>query len=189
MKTSFVITFHTSKINNFLQTLRFLVRNFPEVPESQLTTICLNTIDFLPYEYCEEFKSVKQAFYHAEHFDANDKRSECLHHGICYSSSDKIIVLECDRIAPKGYSTAALEQVKPNSYVCCKNIKKITKPATDDEILSNSYETIEETKSGVVTFWKQDYFRIGIDDFDAFIKTDELQKILLEETELRLWSK
>ena len=189
MKTSFVVTFHTSKINNFLQTLRFLVRNFPEFSESQLTTVCLNTIDFLPYEYWDEFRHIRQAFDHAEHFDANDKRSECLHHGFCYSSCNKIIVLECDRIAPKGYSTAALEQVKPNSYVYCKNTRKITKPVTDNEILSNSYETIEETKPGIITFWKPDYFRIGIDDFDEFIKNDELQPIQLEETELRLWSK
>ncbi len=215
MLSSFVIGFHTNRIDNLLQTLRFLISDHAEVTsKSQLVAVCQDSMTVLPDDLLKEFVEIKAGFANANHFDLSLSEMSLpyvTNFGVDKTLSQKLIILESDRILPKGYFAEVLEQLGPNKCISCTDMRKLQKPATDENIRNNSYEFLEEKRcisneigirnwwSGNTAVWKDDYYRVGKMD-EAYIgygwaDTDMgctfekagIENIARTEIELHLW--
>lgn len=201
-------------MDNLLQTLRFLVKDHPIVSDCQLITVCQNSLEFLPFNFVKEFDDLKSHFARADHFDMElDEMSLPIvtNWGVDYADSNKVIILESDRILPSGYFNAVIDQIGPSISITCSNMKKLTKPATDDEIRSASFEYKDESRSdlnrigvrnmwsGNTAIWKPDYIRAGKmdesyigygwadSDMTNRMKMIGVLEIFRPEIELHLW--
>ena len=149
--SSFMIHFHTQRMDNLLQTLRFLELYHPEVVEkSQLVTICQNSCD--PLE--NKFKNYKHVNMEAECMQLPRLTNE----GVEMCDSEKLIILESDRILPKGYFQETIDELKPGIQITTKKMDKIIAPASDEEIIAGNYETTCDDRSttnelGIKNMW------------------------------------
>lgn len=215
MLSSFVIGYHTARIDNLLQTLRFLVTDHPEVvSESQLVTVCQNTMKTQPQHILDEFHSLLEKFSQSDHFDMELKEMMLplvTNHGVDSTKSDKVIILESDRLLPPGYFASVIEEIEPKITITCKNMKKLLKPATDDEIRNDTFEYRDENRteanqigvrnmwSGNTAIWKPDFYEAGkMDeayvgygwaDSDMTNRMEEIgvKSVFRSEIELHLW--
>lgn len=215
MKISFVTCFHASRFDNLLQTLKFLIQNHKNViKESEVVTICQNSVEFENNGLLVEFKKLTQSFQSQKHFNLEldeMKLAYMTNFGVSHASCQKVIVLESDRILPAGYFEQVFNELKPKLCITCRNMKKLTKPATDEEIGSNTFQYNNEHRSeenqigtrnmwsGNTAFWRDDFFEAdmmdegyigyGWADSDMTNKMNEIgvKNIFRDEIELHLW--
>ena len=222
MISSFVIGFHTKRIHNLLQTLRFLAKDHKEVIEhSQLVAICQNNMDDLKdsknleeKQQFEEFESIRENFERSSLINANIKNMHLpyvTNIGVKNCENEKIIILESDRLLPKGYFKSVIEELKEGVCITCKNMKKLLAPATDQEIEKGSFNHKEEWRSesneiGMRNMWsgntaihkndynkanKMDEYYVGYgwadSDMTCRMRGIGIQEIYRPEIELHLW--
>lgn len=215
IECSFIICFHTARFDNLLQTLKFLSNYHKDtLIRSELVTVCQNSIEFENNNLLTEFKNLTQSFQTHKHFDLEIdemKLAYMTNFGVSHASSQKICVLESDRILPAGYFEQVFEQLKPKVSITCRKMKKFKAPATDEQITNNEFEYNDEHRSeennigvrnmwsGNTAFWKQDfleaemmdegYVGYGWADSDMTNKMNEVgvKNIFRDEIELHLW--
>lgn len=222
MISSFVIGFHTQRIHNLLQTLRFLAKDHEEIVEhSQLVAICQDNMDYLKNslnaeerQQFEEFESIRERFEKSCLINTDIKNMHLpylTNIGVKNCENEKVIILESDRLLPKGYFKSVIEELREGICITCKNMKKLLAPATDKEIENNLFSYKEECRSesneiGVRNMWsgntaihKNDYYKSGkMDEYyvgygwaDSDM-TNRMRKIGIQEIyksdiELHLW--
>lgn len=204
MEASFVIAFASPRLDNLLQTLRFLVLNHAEtIKNCELVSICQDSCDLEVYGFKR----------HQQH----NLNVECMqlphltNFGVAQCTSDKIIVLESDRILPNGYFAQVIEQLAPGVQITARNVLKLDKPYTDEEIISGSFQFKSEPRtetneigtrnmwSGNTAFMKPDFEKAGKmdeeykgygwadNDMTATMEKAGVKSIFRTETELHLW--
>lgn len=126
MLCSFIIGFHTQRKNNLIQTVRFLELLHPEiVAESQLILVCQDSCD-----------PINNNFKKYDHFNLN---LTCMHlpyvtnYGVDHTESEKLIILESDRILPKGYFRTVIDQLKPGVQISTQDMVRPQIPITDKQ--------------------------------------------------------
>lgn len=217
-KNSFIICFHTARFDNLLQTLRFLNSNHNNViKESELVTVCQNSVElYKDYKNktLNEFEKLSSCFNKNKHFDLEIEEMKLAYmtnFGVSNTETDRLVLLESDRILPADYFDKVLNQLGPKKCITCKNMKKLTKPVTDEEIVNNQFEYKDEDRSeenligqrnmwsGNTAFWKKDFFDAeqmdegyvgyGWADSDTTQKMNEIrvQNIFMDDIELHLW--
>lgn len=212
---SFVIPFHTARFDNLLQTLRFLIENHYEVvSRSELITVCQDTIEFRENDQTKELFQLSQSFKIKKHFDMEESEmilARMINCGVRNCLSDKVVVLESDRILPKNYFEIIEQELKPKISITCRDMKKLKSQVSDDEIRQEQFEYNDENRSesnhigvrnmwsGNTAFWKNDFFEAdlmdegyvgyGWADSDMTNKMNEIgvKSVFRPETELHLW--
>jgi hypothetical protein len=215
MTGSFVICFHTARIENLLQTLRFLVKNHPEVVhDSQLEAVCQDNIDDLPQSQFDELDAIR------ENFHRSCISSYCIKHmhlphltnqAIEHAENDKIVILESDRILPPGYFAKVFDEIKEGVQITCNKMHRLTEPATDEQIANSTYKSVDEYRShsnqigqrnawsGNTAIWRPDWEKAGRMDeaYKGYGWADSdmtwamekvgVQTVFRDELELHLW--
>lgn len=173
MKLSFVIGFHSARLDNLCQTLRFLDKYHGEtIQSSELVTVCQDRIP--------DIKNLTTLWRQHTHLDLNLVEMSLpvvVNTGIRNTSTDKIVVLEGDRILPTGYFDKIAEQLEmPKLQISTKRMKKLKCPTTDAEIQHDSYDfqwenRSENNKLGMRNIWsgntafrKSDFLNAGCMD-------------------------
>jgi hypothetical protein len=140
MKASFVIGFHTARIENLNQTLRFLKKQ-RVIQECELVLVCQDTCTEL---ICPSKELRGEGWASKQHFNME---VECMqlpvltNFGVEKASCDKIIVLESDRILPKGYFAEVIDQLEEGIQITTKDMIKFTKHFTDEEIQTGQWKS------------------------------------------------
>lgn len=165
MLGSFIITFHSARLDNLLQTLRFLERNHSLTAHCQLVLVC--------QDKCEPLETF---FARYDHFNLETEQMnlpKLTNFGVQQTISEKIVVLESDRILPYNYFTDIFEQLKPGLQITTKKMLKLTAPASDEQINNNDFSYKEEIRSeesqigmrnvwsGNTAFMKADFIKAG----------------------------
>ncbi len=166
MISSFVTYYHSRRLDNLLQTLRFLQTNHSEIiSDSELVLICQDNHKI----EVEGFAEVNQILMNAPEMNVPLLTNE----GVKAAKHDKIIVLESDRILPKGYFQEVLDELQDGVMITTKKMKKLLAPATDEDIINGKYETYCDDRSttcefGIKNMWsgntacmKSDFLRVG----------------------------
>lgn len=209
MIASFIIGFHSARMDNLTQTLYFLDKYHLEtIQECELVLIC--------QDKCEEI--IKENWKSQQQFNME---AECMqlpivtNFGINQSQSEKIIVLESDRILPKGYFSSVIAQLKNGVQITTKNMIKFAKPFTNEEIDSKEWKTTQDFNhehrsenneiglrnmwSGNTAFMKSDFMNAGKmdesykgygwadSDMTYTMEKIGVQSIYRDELELHLW--
>jgi hypothetical protein len=151
MLASFVIGFHTARIDNLLQTLRFLVDDHAEVvKDCYLEAVCQDCVDVLPPNQYDELDIIRESFHRSCITSLNLKHMHLpfvTNHGIENAETDKIIVLESDRILPKGYFASVIAEMKEGVQITCGHMKKLTHMTSDEDIKRMNFIATDEYRS------------------------------------------
>lgn len=151
MIASFVIGFHTARIDNLLQTLRFLVTDHASiVKHAELHAICQDDCESLPKEQFDQLDTIREAFHKSCITSLSLKQMRLpyvTNFGIKNAECDQIIVLESDRILPAGYFAEALSKLRDGVQITCLSMKKLKQPATDEDIRAGKFEYVDETRN------------------------------------------
>ncbi len=215
MIASFIIGFHTARIDNLIQTLQFLTEDHKDVVQnSELVLICQDTCDTLDKKLSDQLFFLKLHFEKFQIFNLDLPYMQLplvTNFGVDNCHTDKVIVLESDRILPAGYFKSVIEQIHEGISITCKNMKKLSTPVNNEEIKNNIFQYKDESRteenqigirnmwSGNTAIWKPDYYKAGKMD-EAYIgygwadsdMTNRMQKVDVksvyrDEIELHLW--
>ncbi|CAE7860203.1 unnamed protein product [Symbiodinium microadriaticum] len=233
MDATFVIGFHTQRFDNLLQTLRFLQKNHSDfIKHCQLVTVCqdevsrenvsearLDTVTMVDDEdkgmAVGEFNYWSRYFGRWDHFDL---KVDCMqlpiltNFGVGKAVSDKIFLLESDRILPAKYFEYVHSVIEEGYQFTTKDMLKLLAPATDGEIENKNFRSKNENRSrvaeigmrsmwsGNTAFMKKDFYRAGKmdeaykgygwadNDMTLTMETAGVESIFSEEfVELHLW--
>lgn len=177
MKASFVIGFHTARIENLNQTLRFLKKRHSEViQECELVLVCQDTCEELT---CPSKELRGDNWASKQHFNM---KVECMqlpvltNFGIEKASCDKIIVLESDRILPEGYFAEVIDQLEEGIQITTKNMIKFTRSFTDEEIATGQWKLPWNQNASYKEEHRSNINEIGLRNMwsgnTAFMKSD-----------------
>lgn len=132
MKASFIIGFHTARIDNLAQTLRFLSKWHSDViKDCELIMVCQDEAKKV-WPVIPEGQWAKH-----ELFNLN---LPCMqlpyvtNFGVAKAQCDKLIILESDRILPAGYFADVIDQLEEGVQITTKNMKKLQAEVADCEI-------------------------------------------------------
>lgn len=165
MLASFIIRYHTRRLDNLIQTLRFLnLWHKSVIEQSEVILLC--------QDRCGK---IKTEFKETHNFNMNLPEmmmSHQLNFGINKSQSEKIVLLDSDRILPQNYFANALQQLQNKTMISCKRMIRITKMVSDEDIINNDFPYYEELRtdnisltrnvfSGNVIFNKKDFLEFG----------------------------
>lgn len=162
MIASFIIPFPVERLDNVLQTIRFLEFNHSSlINESELILMCQNRCGQIDSEFAE-------TSLHNLELSCMQK-SKLVNFAVKRSVSDIIVILDSDRILPKDYFINVISSLEPKTAVTTKSMKWLTKPANDDDIKNELFEFVYDKRSinnkildrnffsGNVVMFKQDY--------------------------------
>lgn len=174
---SFVIGFHTARLDNLLQTLRFLLKYHSEiVTKSEFLAVCQNTMAEAPEAYCRQLNDLVGNFVQHRLFDL---KLPCMqvptvtNFGMNQATADRVVLLDSDRILPPGYFCKVIEQLGPKRSITASRLRKLLGPVTDEQIISGELEFREEHRSkahamgmrnmwaGNTAIWRADFFEAG----------------------------
>lgn len=198
---SFVIYYHSSRVGNLEQTLRFLERREPElVGKAEIVLICQ-----------DECRPPITKF-RIKQFDLNLSRylkPVMCNHGVRNAKYQKIVLLDSDRILPAGYFTRNTALMTPKQVITTECLFSLDKDYTDEEIESGNVSKHDDFRSktnelrrknmfsGNTILWKNDYLSCGMDesfvgygyadnDMTEAMKNLGCDQIFLHEEELHL---
>lgn len=167
MLASFIIRYHSARLSNLKQTLRFLsIWHKNLIKDCELITVCQDSM-----------KEPLEATDWAVHKNFNLNLSEMslptvTNFGVSNSSCEKIVLLDGDRITPENYFCEVLERLESGLQICTKHMKRMIHEYSDEEIIGNNFEYENEfrnddvigsrnTWSGNLCMMKSDYNKIG----------------------------
>lgn len=204
MFASFIIIFHTRRFDNTLQTIRFLELWHPEVVnKSELVLVC--------QDRCGQIDTRFSAYQHYNLEVDNMQLPVLTNFGVEKSRSDKLVILESDRILERGYFQSVLSTLKDGMMVTTKQMMRPVKALGDVDIINNDFEHKWEYRSdvnqpGMRNMWsgntactKHDFYKAGKMDeryigygwadhdmTNAMTKIG-VQSVFREDMEIHLW--
>ena len=171
MKASFIIPFPVERLDNVLQTIRFLDFNHSSlIKESELILMCQNRCGHIDSAFS------KTSLHNLEL--PCMQKSKLVNYAVKRAVSDIIVILDSDRILPKDYFLNVISSLEPKTAVTTKSMKWLTSPVNDDDIKNELFQFIDDKRSmnnkildrnffsGNVVMFKQDYLDTkGMDEF------------------------
>ena len=157
---SFVFYFHSSRINNLKQTLRLLLKREKSIKEVVL--VCNDRTDEI-FEGCN---------LHNMEMNEYNKPKMC-NLGVSKASEDLVVLLDSDRILPRGYFDKLGLELRMGQFASCRRMFNIKYECSDEQIEAEDFEFAEEERSmtwevrrknlfsGNTAFFKRDYLDAG----------------------------
>jgi hypothetical protein len=161
MKISFVIYFHSNRVKNLEQMLRFLFKR-ENLINSEFLLICQDQYNKKILEI--KPKNLKLKYYH---------KTKMCNIGVDLAKNKIIALLDSDRILPPKYFEKIYKKIKPKQFVSTWKMYKLNKEYADEEIEKNEVIKSEDFKSiennacsknlfaGNTVFYKKDYLDAG----------------------------
>jgi cellulose synthase/poly-beta-1,6-N-acetylglucosamine synthase-like glycosyltransferase len=166
MLASFLIPFHSLRIDNVLQTIRFLKYNHNEIcQESELLLLCNDRCGYIPTHFRKTSMICMKL--------PNMQKCKAVNEGVRRSESDVLIVLDSDRILPPGYFQDTIASLHPKTVISTHTTRRLKWMVKDQEIESDhlTYDVEKRSPlgdhfgmsvfSGNATLFKEDYWRAG----------------------------
>lgn len=206
MIASFILRFHSCRYRNLAQTLRFMKLWHSTIAgQCELITVCHDS-------FCEKLDTDFWQIH--RHYDLRldeMQPSYMTNFGVSQCQSEKIILLDDDRILPAGYFSDIILQLQEGLQITTCNSMKLDREYDDQEIINNRYGFTVDRKtqkheqgrrcmwSGNVAFMKQDFIKVGQmdegyvgygwDDTDMLLTTEShgIQSVYREDPEIHLW--
>ena len=118
---SFVFYFHSSRINNLKQTLRLLLKREKSIKEVVL--VCNDRTDEI-FEGCN---------LHNMEMNEYNKPKMC-NLGVSKASEDLVVLLDSDRILPRGYFDKLGLELRMGQFASCRRMFNIKYECSDEQI-------------------------------------------------------
>jgi hypothetical protein len=203
---TFIIYFHSSRLDNLQQCLRYLSRRESVLSRSEVILLCQDEISDVQTPVKHQLVCLKLPVFN---------KAVMANKGVMLAQADKVVLLDGDRILPQGYFTTVLTKLPRRSAVTARHLYKLYQAATDEQIdagvvpkipdfrhtETNNFGNYVKTKgmfSGNTVMYRQDYLDTGgmdesfvgygYSDTDfMFTCAKSLSFLTLDEEELHLW--
>lgn len=200
---TFMIFCDSTRQENLQQTLRFLVKREPDLINcAEILIVCQDEIAKPECIFLTRLLNL-----HLPVFN----KPIMVNAAANIASGDVIVILDGDRILPKGYFTAALASHRVGYISCPRTLYKLDRPYTDDDIDCRRFQCIDDFRlstptpgrknafSGMAIMGREDYWRVGgMDesivgygcsdtDFTMMCLKKGLEIVYTEDEELHLW--
>lgn len=146
---SFVIYFHSSRLQNLQQTLRFLSKH-EKVSEYELILVCHDSIE----TFSTNFGNTKLFNLNLESYC----KPKMCNFGVNQATKDIIILLDSDRILPKNYFSVNAKRLKEKEIIVPYRLYSLDREYSDEEILSGKVGLIQDFRSKGNTFFQKNAF-------------------------------
>lgn len=166
MLASFVMSFHSRRIDNVTQVVRFLKHYHSDViAKSEIIFLCQDQCGCIDTGFAESHMVNLR-------LDCMQK-CKAINHGVHIAKAEKIILIDSDRILPAGYYNQVLNDLTPDKAITARITHRLLQPVGDADIFSANYSYIEEHRSesnqpyarnlfaGNVAFFKSTFFSVG----------------------------
>lgn len=199
---SFVIYYHSSRIENLKQTLRFLEKREPQlILCSEIILVCQDESPIITSKFNIKQLNLKTDTY---------KKPFMCNIGVENSKNEIIVLLDSDRILPKEYFTNNTKIVTRGMTITTELLFSLRDDYSDDQIESGNVCKIPDFRSktnemrhknmfsGNTIFMKQDYLSCGgmdesfvgygyaDNDMTESMKNYGCKEVFLSEEELHL---
>lgn len=204
MLASFIICFHTRRIDNLLQTLRFLARHDPKVvAESEVFLMCQDRCGRIDTQFGKTHLFNMQI--------TEMQKNKLLNEGARQASANNLIILDSDRILPQHYFQNTLDKLKSGVIISAETLWQLDHAVSDRDIIQGLFSYRVENKSkenrilsrGVTAgnfaikrddFWKcggmdETYTGYGFEDqdFAKQLQKNNIRTIWIPAVELHLY--
>ena len=142
---SFVTYFHSSRTDNLRQALRFLKSREP--CDKEVLLVC-NDFCREKFPGCSLF-NMELSYY---------RKPLMCNFGVERSRGDVVVLIDSDRIMPRGYFSLQAASIKRGEFVACKHMLRLKRPHSDGEIKSQRLEYFEEKRSKAWDLWRKNLF-------------------------------
>jgi predicted glycosyltransferase involved in capsule biosynthesis len=195
---SFVFYTHSKRLDNLLQTLRFLKNREPNL-EKEIIVV-----------FQDNGPSIEGVIKYDLNMDTYQKPKMC-NFGVSQCKHSIIALMDSDRILSANYFTDICRVINYKQFITCSTIKQILIPKSDDQLdfLTSDFIIEERSQinkirsknlfSGNTVFWKRDYEVIGgmdenyvgygyaDNDMTQTILSAGMEQIYLSNEELHLY--
>jgi glycosyltransferase involved in cell wall biosynthesis len=202
---SFVIYFHSSRLENLKQCVRFLEKRESNLLSSELVLVC--------HDHCESFGSKFNTTRLLNLCCKTYNKAQFCNHGVNEASGKIIVLLDSDRILPPDYFSKCISLLKTGQFITTKYLYNLSHPYSDEEIESGKADKVEDFRSvsnagrsknlfsGNTVFMKQDYQATGgmdesfvgygfVDNYQTSnILNCGFEQVYLDDDELHLYHK
>lgn len=157
---SFAIYFHSSRIENLKQMLRFIFSR--EKIKKEVVLVCNDATE-------QEFPGCRVINLNL----SNYHKAKMCNIAVEQSSNEIVALMDSDRIMPENYFSSVATSLSRGEFVSCPRILKLVRHYSDIEIQENNFEFEEDYRSdgweirrknlfsGNTVFYKKDYFTAG----------------------------
>jgi len=162
---SFVIYYHSTRVSNLLQTIRFLEKREPDLKDSELVLVCQDK----QIDISSHFASTINIGLEIGTY----KKPVMCNAGVRAAKHDLIVLMDSDRILPYGFFTKHTKNFPQKSMLTSVRLYKLQQDYTDEQIESGEIQKVEDFKSstneirkknmfsGNTIFWKDDFLECG----------------------------
>jgi hypothetical protein len=159
---SFNIYCHSRRVQEVRQTLRFLFRREPDLmASSEILLICQDRVEFP-----DLWPNLRMVNLDLPGFN----KPAMVNAGVEESLSERIILLDCDRILPAGYFSRVVEEMMPGVVITPRLLYRLKRRYSDEEIEAGAVEKEEDFRTPVVEPGKKNAFSGNA----AFVRDDFL---------------
>lgn len=162
---SFVIYFHSTRVENLRQTLRFLFSR--ERFEKEVVLVCNDSCG-------ERFVGCRVINLGLSDYQ---KPTMC-NLGVREAKFDIVALLDSDRVLPDGYFAKNSRRLRRGEFMTCSRIVNLLDPRTDSQIFAEDYEFDEEFRSRTWELWRKNLFSGNT----MFYKSDYLEAGGMDES-------
>lgn len=204
---TFIIYFCSSRVDNLLQTLRYLQRRESILSRCDVLLLCQDEVDSVDTPVKHQLLNLNLSEFN---------KAVMANTGVQAARSDKIVLLDGDRILPANYFTKTITRIPKKVVATTRHLYKLANAATDEQINAGVVSKIPDFRhtskanfgyyiqtkgmfSGNTVMCRQDYLDTGgmdesfvgygYSDTD-FMFTCEQKKYKFfvgDEEELHLW--
>lgn len=184
------------------------------IADSFFHLVCQDSCDTLQQNYFDELMSLVQKFgkFKVSNLQVeNMQLPKLTNFGVSICETEKIVVLESDRIVPTGYYASVFDSLKPGMQVTCQNMRKGKATASDEDIRKGLWMWVAEGRSrknelglknmwsGNTAFCRSDFEKAGRmdesyighgwadNDMTETMNSIGIESIYREEIEIHLW--
>lgn len=147
---SFIIYFHSTRLDNLRQTLRFLEKREPELLGGELVLICQDACSLVEHRFRD--------YRHLNLKEQSYRKPFMCNLGVREAKHEKIVILDSDRILPEEYFTANIQNMSKGQVITTTNLYWLPKPYTDKQIEKEDIEKIPDFRSINIESGKKNLF-------------------------------
>lgn len=137
MLASFIILYHTSRVENLKQTVRFLKKRENKLLDQEFIFVCQTHYNLESFFENQININLSLKNYH---------KSFMTNCGVKKSKGEFLILLDSDRILPNDYFYNCIKISNKNTVVSTKNLYQLDKDYTDFDIETNKVNKIQDFK-------------------------------------------
>lgn len=145
-----MIYFHSSRLDQLSQTVRFLERREPDLLAGELVLVCQDT--------CARINTRFESYQHHDLRMSTYHKSYMCNFGVKIATHNCVAILDSDRILPHGYFTRNMNGLGSRQVVSTIPLYKLRQSYSDEQLEAGSLDIEPDFRSPTNEAWRKNLF-------------------------------